>query len=102
MDIRDLEKRDIKQLYDAQLINSIADIYTLEKSSLLTLERMGEKSVSNLLEAIESSKINSLEKLIFVLVILHIVTKYSLIIASNLVSITILIASNPDVSLLCI
>src|SRR5699024_12459621 len=61
MDIRGLGERVIEQLYDAQLINSIADIYTLEKSSLLTLERMGEKSVSNLLEAIESSKNNSLE-----------------------------------------
>src|SRR5699024_11944374 len=37
MDIRGLGERVIEQLYDAQLISSIADIYTLEKSSLLTL-----------------------------------------------------------------
>src|SRR5690625_5433662 len=96
MDIRDLEKRDIKQLYDAQLINSIADIYTLEKSSLLTLERMGEKSVSNLLEAIESSKNNSLEKLIFGLGIRHIGTKAASILAANFVTMDALLAADYD------
>src|SRR5699024_5380100 len=75
MDIRGLGERVIEQLYDAQLISSIADIYTLEKSSLLTLERMGDKSISNLLEAIESSKNNLLEKLIFDIRIRHIGTK---------------------------
>src|SRR5699024_6315277 len=94
MDIRGLGERVIEQLYDAQLISSIADIYTLEKSSLLTLERMGEKSVSNLLEAIESSKNNSLEKLIFGLGIRHIGTKASSILAANFVTMDALLAAD--------
>src|SRR5690625_372313 len=96
MDIRGLGERVIEQLYDAQLINSIADIYTLEKSSLLTLERMGEKSVSNLLEAIESSKNNSLEKLIFGLGIRHIGTKAASILAANFVTMDALLAADYD------
>src|SRR5699024_6949543 len=76
--------------------SSIADIYTLEKSSLLTLERMGEKSVSNLLEAIESSKNNSLEKLIFGLGIRHIGTKAASILAANFVTMDALLAADYD------
>lgn len=83
MDIRGLGERVVEQLYDESLINSIADIYKLDKSRLLTLERMGEKSVNNLLEAIESSKTNSLEKLIFGLGIRHIGTKAASILAAN-------------------
>ena len=83
MDIRGLGERVVEQLYDESLISSIADIYTLEESSLLELERMGEKSVSNLLKAIEASKNNSLEKLIFGLGIRHIGTKAASILAAN-------------------
>src|SRR5699024_1362522 len=50
MDIRGLGERVVEQLYDASLISSIADIYTLNEPSLLGIERMGEKSVSNLLK----------------------------------------------------
>ena len=83
MNIKGLGERVIEQLYDHQLISSIADIYTLEKDSLLELERMGEKSVTNLLEAIEASKNNSLEKLIFGLGIRHIGAKAASILAAN-------------------
>lgn len=83
MDIRGLGERVVEQLYDASLISSIADIYTLTEPSLLGIERMGEKSVSNLLKAIEASKSNSLEKLIFGLGIRHIGTKAASILAAN-------------------
>lgn len=83
MDIRGLGERVVEQLYDASLISSIADIYTLNEPSLLGIERMGEKSVSNLLKAIEASKSNSLEKLIFGLGIRHIGTKAASILAAN-------------------
>src|SRR5699024_3945885 len=96
MDIRGLGERVIEQLYDAQLISSIADIYTLEKSSLLTLERMGEKSVSNLVEAIESSKNNSLVKLIFGLGMRHIVSKAVSILSANFVTMDALLAADYD------
>jgi len=65
MNIEGLGEKVVKQLYDHGLIHSVADLYRLKKEDLLPLERMGEKSVQNLLEAIEQSKGNSLEKLLF-------------------------------------
>jgi len=67
MNIEGLGEKVIEQLYANQLIKNPADLYTLTKEKLLPLERMGEKSVDNLLKAIEQSKENSLEKLIFAL-----------------------------------
>lgn len=65
MNIDGLGERVITQLFDHGLIKDVADIYKLKKDELLNLERMGEKSVDNLLSAIEASKQNSLEKLLF-------------------------------------
>jgi DNA ligase (NAD+) len=53
----------------------VADLYALERERLLQLERMGEKSADNLLDAIEKSKENSLEKLLFGLGIRHVGAK---------------------------
>lgn len=86
MNIDGLGERIVEQLFDAQLINSIADLYRLDKEQLLPLERMGEKSVQNLLTAIESSKGNSLEKLLFGLGIRHIGAKAADILASHFVT----------------
>ncbi|WP_025026143.1 NAD-dependent DNA ligase LigA [Caldalkalibacillus mannanilyticus] len=65
MNIDGLGEKVIIQLYQNQLIRDVADLYYLQREELLRLERMGEKSVDNLLQAIESSKENSLEKLLF-------------------------------------
>ncbi|WP_462412753.1 NAD-dependent DNA ligase LigA [Neobacillus sp. Marseille-QA0830] len=65
MNIEGLGEKVISQLFAEQLISDVADIYRLTREQLISLERMGEKSVSNLLEAIEASKANSLEKLVF-------------------------------------
>lgn len=65
MNIDGLGEKVISQLFQANLVKTIADIYRLEKEALLKLERMGEKSVTNLLQAIEASKANSLERLLF-------------------------------------
>ncbi|WP_147803147.1 NAD-dependent DNA ligase LigA [Alkalicoccus halolimnae] len=65
MNIDGLGERVITQLFDHHLVADVADIYRLEKEELLKLERMGEKSVDNLLKAIEATKSNSLEKLLF-------------------------------------
>ncbi|WLV25308.1 NAD-dependent DNA ligase LigA [Aciduricibacillus chroicocephali] len=65
MNIDGLGEKVIEQLFREQLIGKISDIYRLEKEQLVQLERMGEKSASNLINAIEKSKENSLEKLIF-------------------------------------
>lgn len=65
MNIDGLGEKVIGLLFDAELVDKISDIYRLERESLLELDRMGEKSVDNLLRAIEVSKGNSLEKLLF-------------------------------------
>lgn len=65
MNIDGLGEKVIQQLFKHHLVKTIADLYCLKKEDLLPLERMGEKSVNNLLQAIESSKNNSLERLLF-------------------------------------
>lgn len=75
MNIDGLGEKVISQLFAEKLISDVADIYKLTREQLLALERMGEKSVSNLLEAIETSKGNSLEKLLFGLGIRHVGAK---------------------------
>ncbi|MGR3762551.1 NAD-dependent DNA ligase LigA [Rossellomorea sp. NS-SX7] len=75
MNIDGLGEKVISQLFREQLIVDVADLYKLERDQLLQLERMGEKSVDNLLQAIETSKKNSLEKLLFGLGIRHVGAK---------------------------
>ncbi|MGY0694798.1 NAD-dependent DNA ligase LigA [Virgibacillus sp. FSP13] len=65
MNIDGLGEKVIIQLFQEKLIQTIADIYRLNREDLLKLERMGEKSVDNLLHAIEVSKENSIERLLF-------------------------------------
>lgn len=75
MNIDGLGEKVVTQLFSHQLIHDVADLYFLSKEELLQLERMGEKSVTNLLAAIEKSKQNSLERLIFGLGIRHVGAK---------------------------
>jgi DNA ligase (NAD+) len=65
MNIEGIGERVVSQLYEHQLIHSVADLYYLQRAELLSMERMGEKSVDNTLAAIEKSRENSLERLIF-------------------------------------
>ncbi|MDP4162767.1 MAG: NAD-dependent DNA ligase LigA, partial [Bacillota bacterium] len=75
MNIDGLGEKVISQLFSKKLIKDVADLYKLTEEQLLGLERMGEKSVTNLLLAIEASKANSLEKLLFGLGIRHVGAK---------------------------
>ena len=75
MNIEGIGERVVDQLYKADLVHDVSDLYTLTREQLIELERMGEKSVSNLLTAIEASKENSLEKMLFGLGIRHVVKK---------------------------
>ncbi|SFE62379.1 DNA ligase (NAD+) [Bacillus sp. OV194] len=75
MNIDGLGEKVIAQLFRENLIQDVADLYKLKKEELLKLERMGEKSVDNLLDAIEKSKENSLERLLFGLGIRHVGAK---------------------------
>ena len=72
MDIEGLGEALVNQLVDASLLGGIADIYSLEKSRLLDLERMGDKSASNLLAAIDASRSQPLWRLLNGLGIPHV------------------------------
>ncbi|CAH0180043.1 MULTISPECIES: NAD-dependent DNA ligase LigA [Peribacillus] len=75
MNIDSLGEKVISLLFKEQLIQDVADIYKLTYDQLIALERMGDKSVNKLLQAIEASKTNSLEKLLFGLGIRHVGSK---------------------------
>lgn len=83
MNIDGLGEKVIEQLFQAKYIQTIADLYRLDREELLKLERMGEKSVQNLLEAIEKSKENSLEKLLFGLGIRYVGAKAATTLATH-------------------
>ena len=87
-DIDTLGDKMVNMLYNAGFIKTIDDIFTLHnhKEELMNLERMGQKSVEKLLNAIEESKNNDLEKLIFGLGIRHCGSKVSKILADEFLS----------------
>jgi DNA ligase (NAD+) len=64
MNIEGLGIKTVTALYEAKLVDSIDDIYTLTQEALLRLPGFKQKSAENLLAAIEASKANSVEKLI--------------------------------------
>lgn len=64
MDIRGLGEKLVSKLVDTGMVKSVADLYTLSADELASLERMGEKSAANLVEAIENSKARPLPALI--------------------------------------
>ena len=71
MDIEGLGEAMVDQLVDKKLVRDYGDIYYLKFAQLRELERMGDKSAQNLLVAIEKSKGNRLNRLIFALGIRH-------------------------------
>lgn len=83
MNIEGLGERVAAQLFDEGLVHHVADLYELTKEQLLTLERMGDKSATNLLEAIERSKSNSMEKLLFGLGIRFVGEKVATILSAH-------------------
>lgn len=67
MDIEGLGDKLVEQLVDGGIVHTPADLYTLGMGKLVDLERMGEKSALNLLEAIEKSKRTTLARFIYAL-----------------------------------
>ncbi|MDQ3110956.1 MAG: NAD-dependent DNA ligase LigA [Bacteroidota bacterium] len=74
MNIDSLGAETIAQLFEAEIIHTLADLYNLKdkKEDLLSLERMAEKSVNNLLEGIEESKQVPFERVLFAIGIRHV------------------------------
>lgn len=85
MNIDGLGDRIMEDFYNFKYIGNLADIYSLKEHAkdLTRLEGYGDKSVNNLLEAIENSKENSLERLIFGLGIPHVGAKTAKVLAMN-------------------
>lgn len=85
MNIDGLGERIIEDFYNFHFISNLADIYSLKQyeKDLVRLEGFGDKSVTNLLEAIENSKNNSLERLIFGLGIPHVGAKTAKVLAAK-------------------
>lgn len=85
MDIEGLGIKLVEQLLDAQLVASLADVYRLpdRREALLELERMGDKSVDNLLAGIEQSKSQPLWRLLTGLNIRHVGTSNAQLLADR-------------------
>lgn len=67
LDVDGLGDKLVEQLVDRGLVQTVADIYTLPRAQWLTLERMGDKSVDKLLEALQKSKATTLQRFIYAL-----------------------------------
>jgi len=72
MDIDGLGEKIVDQLVDQSIVRTPADLYRLGLMALANLDRMGEKSAENLLQAIEKSRKNTLGRFIFALGIRHV------------------------------
>lgn len=75
MNIEGLGEKIVEQLYNNKLIETIADIYYLKQGDIESLKKDGKKFAKNLIDAIEQSKSNDLDRLICAIGIRHIGTK---------------------------
>ncbi|MGX6429231.1 NAD-dependent DNA ligase LigA [Levilactobacillus yonginensis] len=83
MNIAGLGPQIVSQLFDRNLVDDVASLYRLTADQLLTLDKFGEKSAQNLLTAIDNSRNNSLERLLFGLGIRHVGAKAARSIAAE-------------------
>ena len=96
MNISGLGPSVVEKLFDAQLVKDVADIYRLTVEDFLLLESIKEKSAQKLYQAIQASKENSAEKLLFGLGIRHIGSKASQLLLQNFHSVEALAQANPE------
>ena len=98
MNIEGLGERIMEDFYNFHFISNLADIYSLKQyeKDLVRLEGFGDKSVTNLLEAIENSKNNSLERLIFGLGIPHVGAKTAKVLAAKFETLDNLMNANEE------
>ncbi|MGX7023705.1 NAD-dependent DNA ligase LigA [Vagococcus hydrophili] len=83
MNIDGLGPRVLEQMYEKEIIKNVADLYFVTEEELLTLDKIKEKSANNILTAIQNSKGNSLEKLMFGLGIQHVGAKAAKLISER-------------------
>ena len=97
MNIDGLGSETIELLINQKLVHDISDLFFLKKTDLLQLDRMAEKSVDNLLSAIESAKNNSFEKLLFALGIRYVGETVSKVLVDHFKSIDAIIEADFEV-----
>ncbi len=96
MDIDGLGPAVLEQLVSKKLINSFSDLYRLKAQDIEQLERMGEKSAINLINAIEKSKEAEIYRIIYALGIRHIGQKAAKILCEHFLSIDSIISAGLD------
>jgi DNA ligase (NAD+) len=96
MDIETIGEKMCEQLYNAGLVKSVADLYTLSREQLLSLEGVKEKSAENMLNAIEASKHRPFWRLLFGLGIRHIGEKTAQLITAAFPDIDRLMAATEE------
>lgn len=96
MNITGLGPSIVEKLFAANLVKDVADIYRLKEEDFLLLEGVKEKSASKLYQAIQSSKENSAEKLLFGLGIRHVGSKASQLLLQHFHSIENLAQADPE------
>ena len=96
MNITGLGPSIVEKLFAANLVKDVADIYRLKEEDFLLLEGVKEKSASKLYQAIQASKENSAEKLLFGLGIRHVGSKASQLLLQHFHSIENLAQSDPE------
>jgi len=87
MDIDGVGEKLCQALFEKGLVKDVADLYYLTPKQLLGLEKMADKSVSNVLESIDASKDRPLARVIFALGILHVGEEYAELLADKFSSI---------------
>ena len=95
MNITGLGPSIVEKLFAANLVKDVADIYRLKEDDFLLLEGVKEKSAAKLYQAIQASKENSAEKLLFGLGIRHVGSKVSQLLLQHFHSIENLAQANP-------
>ena len=96
MNISGLGPSVVEKLFEAQLVKDVADIYRLTVEDFLLLEGIKEKSAQKLYQAIQASKENSAEKLLFGLGIRHVGSKASQLLLQHFHSVETLAQANPE------
>lgn len=96
MNITGLGPSIVEKLFAANLVKDVADIYRLKEEDFLLLEGVKEKSASKLYQAIQASKENSAEKLLFGLGIRHVGSKASQLLLQHFHSIENLAQADPE------
>lgn len=96
MDIDGLGIALIEQLVAAGLVTSFADLYRLNRDQLANLERMGDKSADNLINALETTKKRPLARVLAALGILHVGRRAAEVLAEHFTSIDNIINADPE------